>query len=47
MFNFPSYACAISDGPEVIITGGFSARKDVTAYNLQGVVVNLPPPPHV
>ena len=42
MSDIPSYACAISDGPEVILTGGFSARKDVTAYNLRGETAQLP-----
>ena len=44
MSNIPSYACAISDRAksEVILTGGFSTRKDVTAYNLQGRVARLP-----
>ena len=31
-----SYACAISDDTEVILTGGFGARKDVSVYSLAG-----------
>ena len=48
MFNIRSYACAISDSDrsEVILTGGYKAdegaRKDVTAYNLQGRLEILP-----
>ena len=40
--HFSSYACAISDGSEVILTGGFGNRRDVTAYNLDGFVEDLP-----
>ena len=40
---FCSYACAISDGSEVVLTGGFGSRREVTAYNLEGLVANLAP----
>ena len=40
--HFSSYACAISDGSEVVLTGGFGNRRDVTAYNLDGFVEDLP-----
>ena len=39
---YPSYACAISNGAEVVLTGGFGNRREVTAYNLDGWVANLP-----
>ena len=38
----PSYACAISDGSEVVLTGGFGNRKDVTVYSMAGFERNLP-----
>ena len=38
----PSYACAISDGSEVALTGGFGNRKDVTVYSMAGFERNLP-----
>ena len=37
-----SYACAISDDTEVIITGGFGARTDVSVYSMTGFQRNLP-----
>ena len=36
-----SYACAISDGEEVVITGGFGNRRDVTVYSMSGLKRNL------
>ena len=41
-FSFSSYACAISDGSEVVLTGGFGNRKEVILYNLNGFVADLP-----
>ena len=38
----PSYACAINDGAEVVITGGFGNRRDVSVYSMAGFVKNLP-----
>ena len=38
----PSYACAINDGAEVVLTGGFGNRKDVSVYSMSGLVRNLP-----
>ena len=37
-----SYACAINDGAEVVLTGGFGNRKDVSVYSMSGFVRNLP-----
>merc|ERR550539_550666 len=37
-----SYACAINDGDEVVLTGGFGNRKAVKVYSLSGFVQNLP-----
>ena len=39
---FPSSACAISDGAEVVLTGGLGNRRDVTVYSLTGFERNLP-----
>ena len=36
-----SYACAISDGQEVVLTGGFGNRRDVSVYSLSGFERNL------
>ena len=41
-FHFSSYACAINDGSEVVLTGGFGNRREVTLYNLDGFVEDLP-----
>ena len=38
----PSYACAISDGLKVVLTGGFGNRREVSVYNLSGFERNLP-----
>ena len=38
----PSYACAINNGTEVVVTGGFGNRKDVSVYSMSGFVQNLP-----
>ena len=38
----PSYACAINNGTEVVLTGGFGNRKDVSVYSLSGFERNLP-----
>ena len=38
----PSYACAISDGSKVVLTGGYGNRKDVTVYTMAGFERNLP-----
>ena len=37
-----SYACAINYGKEVVLTGGFGNRKDVSVYSMSGFVGNLP-----
>ena len=37
-----SYACAINNGAEVVLTGGFGNRKDVSVYSLSGFLGNLP-----
>ena len=37
-----SYACAINDGTEVILTGGFGNRKDVLRYSMTGFEGFLP-----
>ena len=37
-----SYACAINNGKEVVLTGGFGNRKDVSVYSMSGFVRNLP-----
>ena len=38
----PSYACAISDGLKVVLTGGFGNRNEVSVYSLSGFEGNLP-----
>ena len=40
--HFSSYACAISDGSEVVLTGGFGNRKEATVYDINGFVQDLP-----
>ena len=42
MSLLPSYACAINNGAEVVLTGGFGNRKDVSVYSMAGFVRNLP-----
>ena len=37
-----SYACAINNGSEVVLTGGFGNRRDVSVYSMSGFVRNLP-----
>ena len=39
---FPRYACAINDGAQVVVTGGFGNRKDVLLYSETGFQGNLP-----
>ena len=39
---FPSYACAISDGAVVVVTGGFASRRGVSVYSMSGFEGNLP-----
>ena len=39
---FPSYSCAISNGSKVILTGGFGNRREVTVYDINGFVEDLP-----
>ena len=41
-FIYASYACAINNGAEVIVTGGFGNRKDVLVYSMTGFEGNLP-----
>ena len=40
--SIPSYACAIGDTREVVLTGGFGNRKDVSVYSMKGFERNLP-----
>ena len=40
-YHLARHACAIDDGPTVLITGG-SGRKDVERYNSSGLVETLP-----
>ena len=42
MSLLPSYACAINNGAEVVVTGGFGNRKDVLVYSMTGFEGNLP-----
>ena len=37
-----SYACAISDGDRVVLTGGFPHKDEVSVYNLNGFQGYLP-----
>ena len=37
-----SYACAINDGGEVVVTGGYGNRKDVLRYSMTGFEGFLP-----
>ena len=37
-----SYACAINNGSEVVLTVGFGNRRDVSVYSMSGFVRNLP-----
>ena len=39
--SIPSYACAIGDQKEVVLTGGFGNRRAVSVYNDFGFVRNL------
>ena len=44
---FPRYACAINDGAQVVITGGFDAihhcpMNNVSVYSMSGFQGNLP-----
>jgi len=45
LFSMPgnvSYACAIGDESEVILTGGFGTRNTVSKFSMSGFVSNLP-----
>ena len=37
-----SYACAISDGDIVVVTGGFQHKDEVSVYNIHGFIRYLP-----
>ena len=36
-----SYACAISDGDKVILTGGYTTRNEVSVYSMTGFLKHL------
>ena len=36
-----SYACAISDGDKVILTGGYTTRNKVSVYSMTGFLKHL------
>ena len=42
LIPFSSYACAISDGDIVVITGGFRHKTEVSVYNIDGWIKDLP-----
>ena len=42
IFPSYSYACAINNFGEVVLTGGFGSRKDVVRYSMSGFEGNLP-----
>ena len=42
MSLLPSYACAINNGAEVVVTGGFGNREDVLVYSEIGFQGFLP-----
>ena len=42
MSLLPSYACAINNGTEVVVTGGFGNREDVLVYSMTGFKGFLP-----